>query len=61
MMEIYDFVSKNINSIIRFLYNADGGGSSAFVYHGEKLNPNIDTTDSGATVERLRPDLIYWT
>ncbi|MBQ3308114.1 MAG: phosphodiester glycosidase family protein [Bacilli bacterium] len=60
MIEIYDFVSKNINSNIRILYNADGGGSSAFVYQGEKVNPNIDTLDSGATVERLRPDIIYW-
>ena len=60
MMEIYDFVSKNITSNIRILYNADGGGSSAFVYQGEKINPNIDTLDSGATVERLRPDIIYW-
>ena len=55
LRQVYDFVTTNVTSDLRFLYNADGGGSSAFVYKGEKLNPNTDKS------ERLRPDLIYWT
>jgi len=56
--EIYDFVTTQVSNNVRILYNADGGGSSAFVYNGQKLNPN---TDNGGKTERARPDLIYWT
>ena len=55
LKEVYDFVTTQVSDNIRILYNADGGGSSAFVYNGEKLNPNTDKS------ERARPDLIYWT
>ena len=55
LKQVYDFVTTNVTSDLRFLYNADGGGSSAFVYKGQKLNPNTDKN------ERARPDLIYWT
>ena len=55
LRQVYDFVTTNVTNDLRFLYNADGGGSSAFVYNGEKLNPNTDKS------ERVRPDLIYWT
>ena len=40
--EIYDFVEKNITPNIKILYNGDGGGSSAFVWNGQKLNYNTD-------------------
>ena len=56
MEEIYDFVRTTITPDIRFLYNADGGGSSSFVFNGGKLNPNIDNGNQ----ERLRPNMIYW-
>ena len=52
--DVYDFVTTEVSDNIRILYNADGGGSSAFIYNGEKLNPNTDSN------ERPRPDLIYW-
>ena len=55
LKDVYDFVTTEVTDNLRFLYNADGGGSSAFVYNGEKLNPNTDKS------ERARPDLIYWT
>lgn len=55
LKEVYDFITTEVSDNLRFLYNADGGGSSAFVYKGEKLNPNTDKS------ERSRPDLIYWT
>lgn len=55
LKDVYDFVTTEVSSNVRFLYNADGGGSSAFVYDGQKLNPNTDKS------ERARPDLIYWT
>ena len=55
LRQVYDFVTTEVTDNLRFLYNADGGGSSAFVYNGEKLNPNTDKS------ERVRPDLIYWT
>ena len=53
LREVYDFV-KEKDPNLRFLFNGDGGGSSAFIYDGEKLNPNTDGS------ERPRPDLIYW-
>ena len=56
MEEIYDFVQQNITSDIKFLYNGDGGGSSAFVVDGQKLNITSDSNE-----ERARPNLIYWT
>ena len=40
--EIYDFVYNNITTNIRILYNGDGGGSSAFVWNGQKLNYTTD-------------------
>ena len=55
LKQVYDFVTSEVTNNLRFLYNADGGGSSAFVYKGQKLNPNTDKS------ERVRPDLIYWT
>ena len=54
LREVYDFVNTEVTDNLRFLFNGDGGGSSAFIYEGEKLNPNTDGN------ERERPDLIYW-
>ena len=54
MEELVDFVQNNITSDLRFLYNADGGGSSAFVVDGTKLNPSTDGS------ERARPEILYW-
>lgn len=55
LREVYDFVNTEVTDDLRFLFNGDGGGSSAFIYDGEKLNSNTDGS------ERERPDLIYWT
>ncbi len=54
LREVYDFVNTEVTDNLRFLFNGDGGGSSAFIYDGEKLNSNTDGS------ERERPDLIYW-
>ncbi len=55
LREVYYFVNTEVTDNLRFLFNGDGGGSSAFIYDGEKLNSNTDGS------ERERPDLIYWT
>ena len=55
LREVYDFVNTEVTDDLRFLFNGDGGGSSAFIYDGKKLNSNTDGS------ERERPDLIYWT
>ncbi|MBR3164320.1 phosphodiester glycosidase family protein [Candidatus Saccharibacteria bacterium] len=60
--EIYQYsVSQsailNINSPIRFLFNGDGGGSSGFIYDGQKINRAYD--DNGAT-ERSLANILYW-
>ena len=55
LREVYDFVTTEVTDDLRFLFNGDGGGSSAFIYDGEKLNSDTDGS------ERERPDLIYWT
>ena len=54
LKEVYDFSQEVTGGNIKFLMNGDGGGSSAFVYDGKKLNPNTDKS------ERARPDIIYW-
>ncbi len=54
LREVYDFVNTEVTDDLRFLFNGDGGGSSAFVYEGEKLNSDTDGS------ERPRPDAIYW-
>ena len=54
LKEVYDFVNTEVTDNLRFLFNGDGGGSSAIMYDGQKLNPDIDGS------ERERPDLIYW-
>ena len=45
--DLYDFVTEEIAPLsnIRLLYNLDGGGTSAFIYKGVKLNDNY--TDDG--------------
>ena len=54
LREVYDFVNTEVTDNLRFLFNGDGGGSSAIIYDGKKLNSNTDGS------ERERPDLIYW-
>lgn len=54
LKEVYDFSQEVTGGNIKFLMNGDGGGSSAFIYEGKKLNPDTDNE------ERARPDIIYW-
>ena len=75
--EIYDFVENYITKDrgIRIIYNGDGGGSSAFIYKGKKINNIIDkktvTVDERKVilldelgnrvfVERKTPNILYW-
>ena len=61
LKEVYEFSQEVTNGNIKFLMNGDGGGSSAFIYNGEKQNPNIDYDKNNRTYcERERPDIIYW-
>ena len=53
--EIYDFVKKKITTDVKILVNADGGGSSSFVYKGERKNRII------GDAERPRFTFLYWT
>ena len=53
--EIYDFVKQKITTDVKILVNADGGGSSSFVYKGERKNRLLGDS------ERPRFTFLYWT
>lgn len=55
--EIIDVTRRYMTEDIYTLYNLDGGGSSGFIYHGEKLNPDYDNS---FTTERKNFGLFYW-
>ena len=52
--EVYDFVQEVTDGEIDFLMNGDGGGSSGFIYEGDKLNPETEGD------ERPTPNAIIW-
>ncbi len=55
--EIIDVTKKYFTSDIKYLYNLDGGGSSAFVYKNNMLNPKYD---NNFTTERAVAGIFYW-
>ena len=58
--EIIDVTKKYFTTDIKYLFNVDGGGSSAFVYKGEMLNPKYDDSENRYTVERQVRGIFYW-
>ena len=58
--EIIDVTEKYFTTDIKYLFNIDGGGSSAFVYKGEMLNPKYDDSENRFTVERKVRGIFYW-
>lgn len=55
--EIIAVTHEYFTTDIKYLYNLDGGGSSAFVYKGNMLNPKYD---DNFTTEREVRGIYYW-
>lgn len=58
--EIIKVTKKYFGNDIVTLYNLDGGGSSAFVYKGNKLNGDGDINSEGKRYERSVGGIFYW-
>ena len=58
--EMVQFTREYFTNDIVTLYNIDGGGSSAFVYKGNKLNGDYDIDSSGKRYERWILGIFYW-
>ena len=57
LQEIIDTTKKYMTKDIEHLYNLDGGGSSSFVFEGNKINPHYD---DNYTTERTVRGIFYW-
>ena len=58
--EIIKITQKYFTTDIVTLFNMDGGGSSTFVYKGQKLNGNGDIDSNGNRYERVLLGTLYW-
>ena len=54
--EINDFILTQVSRDVDFIYNADGGGSSIFVFDGKKIDANHESNSSDI---RYRPEMMY--
>ena len=59
--EIIKVTRELLNNDVTTLYILDGGGSSSFVYKGNKLNGDYDTDkETGEHIERGVTGIFYW-
>lgn len=60
LQEEIKFTREHFTNDIVSMYNLDGGGSSAFIYKGNKLNGDYDTDSNGNRYERWILGIFYW-